>query len=152
MANKSKRLQFLERNRRVAAIARREAIGALAEAQASEDQTASLASRSRLLAGTYGRSSQDMIGHDLAHRGVFAASLAGIATDAEKARKEAADQRVRSVNTLAAREQRLDRIDESLAGEKREANRAAELREITDGAVLARKLLRPAAKHDRNRI
>ncbi len=142
MARNARRLQTLQRQHRIAVIARREAIGALANAQADETQSANLAERSKTLARTYSGSVGEVAGSDLAQSSRFASSLAGIASEAERSRALAADERGLAAQKLAQREQRLERLDEHLASEKREQNRTVQLREIADQAMLARKLLR----------
>lgn len=141
MTKLSKRIKLLERQKRVAVIARREALSVLAAAQASETRSLKLAQRSRELAASSGVSKRGTIGAELHDRTRFAASLAGIAKDAQRASVQSAQERDKAAQSLAAQDQRLDRLDEHLSDAKREANLHAELRDNTDGAMLARKLL-----------
>ncbi len=141
MTKLSKKIKLLERQKRVAVIARREALSALADAQMSETQSLDLARRSRALAARSGVSQRGTIGADLHDRTRFAASLAGIAKHAQRASGQSAQERDNAALSLAVQEQRLERIDEHLSEAKREANLQAALRDNPDGAMMARKLL-----------
>lgn len=146
MTNKSKRRRFLELQKRVAEARRRETLQALAEAQASEKRARNLADRTSAMASDYSRGCEAVSALEFRNRGRFAASLAAIAGNARAAIKRSEEERQMAGAQLASRDQQLERIEEHLRSEKREADRKAQLRETTQSAALARKLL----NHPRN--
>ncbi|MEP3049890.1 MAG: hypothetical protein ABJP48_09960 [Erythrobacter sp.] len=142
MANDAKRLRMLERQHRITMVGRREALAALAQANATVAKSAALATRSRMLARQYGSRLTQGAGLELTQNGAFAGSLARIAKDADQSEAMAAQACDQHAGVLATNDQKLERLDERISAKRRDIQRAHQIRETTDATALARKLLR----------
>lgn len=124
----------------MAEVARREAMGALAQALGEEARTASLSRRSRELLREAGDQSSARDGATLRERAAFANALANLAGQAEQARLDASDQARWQVTALAAAETRAERTGERRSSARRALATVIERREQDHGQRVAHKL------------
>ena len=140
LKKQQKRLKMARQQLKLADIARREAMAALADAVSNETRSAALADRSRDLIRDYAERDQAQTGQSLRANARFVQRLADIADQADRARKDASDQAVWQVQTLASAETRANRFEERMRDARRDIEAVVERRENADQASMARKL------------
>ncbi|MEM6475075.1 MAG: hypothetical protein AAF687_02800 [Pseudomonadota bacterium] len=137
-----RQLRLAKMQMTLARIARREAMGALADALEEERKSDDLAQRSTDMAQGYGARRDARSGAQLRALRLMAGGLAEMARDAQRARDDARQQADWQVEALATAENKLQRMEE-LAGEaRRKLARAEAAREASrsGGGAMARKL------------
>lgn len=139
MAN-SRPLQRAERQLMLARIARRDAMGSLAQSLAEEQRSASLADRSRMLAKGYATREGLDTGDALTQHKRFAGELAGLARQADQACSDASRQTEWQVDVLAKAEQRIERLGERAKLARLEHRHTQERLEREEQAAMAHKL------------
>ncbi len=150
MRRNSRTLSLLERQRRMAIAARRQAMVGLADLIDLEWKSSDLARRSEGMARDYGQRTGAQAGAELSAQGAYAGAMAQAAKDAARSSADAAQRRDEMSFELASVEQRIDRLDEKLRSEERDAARSAEARIAADGSALARKLPNHTQMQSRN--
>lgn len=135
-----RRLALASRQLMLAQIARRAAMGALADAVEEEARSAAVSERSRALLSAYGARSAGSDAAALRNHSAFLHALQGIAGQAEKARQDASDQARWQLQTLAAAETRADRLEERRELAQRALRAVLDRREQPLPKGMARKL------------
>lgn len=137
-----RRLILAKRQVMLARMARRTAIGALAEALTEEARSAEIADRSRELLANHGQRSGADLGQTLIVHAAFAHSLHDIANKAEQSRSDASEQARWQRDALAAAETRLSLSEDKAASAAKQVDAARERRESASTGGLARNLHR----------
>lgn len=139
-----RRLILVGRQLQLTKVARREAIGALADALKEEGRSAELAKRSQNLADEYARRRQVQDAHTLTANMAFSQSLQHTAQQADAATKDARQQVDWQMQTLATAETRATRLEEQMKAARREVEALTAKREFSQSiepkSRLARKL------------
>lgn len=135
-----RRLALASRQLMLAQIARRAAMGALADAVDEEARSTEVSERSRALLRAYGERNAGVDAGALRNHSAFLHSLQGVAQQAEKARRDASDQASWQLRTLAAAETRADRLEERRERARRALQTVIERREQPLSKGMARKL------------
>ncbi|MEQ8411663.1 MAG: hypothetical protein RIC51_01880 [Erythrobacter sp.] len=141
-ARDKRRLALIGRQLMIARIARREALGALADALAEERRSRDLAQRSRGLAASYAGRRGAGEGDEVAGRMRFAGALSRLADDAGTGGAQAAREAEEQARALAGTERRIERLETREAEASRALAAARERRLGEAQGALARKLQR----------
>ncbi|QFT76709.1 hypothetical protein [Erythrobacter sp. THAF29] len=137
-----RRLALVKRQKVLANVARREAMGALAGAIGVEARSAALAEKSKALSRQYRADPGQSEGDEVRALAKFAGALADIAKEADCARVDAGRQAEMRQQALAAAETRIKRLDAREKAARAELEKAIERRAQAANAEMARKLLR----------
>lgn len=121
-------MALIARQVMLARASRREALGALADANGEEAHTSRLATRTRALAKEYRRHDDLPDGQALSAKVSFAAALNTMARDAERAGEAAKQQVDRRSEVFARVQDREKRLSEKLASERKILREQVELR------------------------
>lgn len=135
-----RRLALASRQLMLAQIARRAAMGALADAVEEEARSAAVSERSRALLSAYGARGADGDAASFRNHAAFLHSLQAISQKAEQARQDASDQARWQLQTLAAAETRADRLEERREQAQRALRAVLDRREQPLPKGMARKL------------
>lgn len=126
----------------LARMARRTAMGSLADALAEEQRSAEIAERAGELLANHGQRSGADLGQTLILHAAFAHSLHDIASKAEQSRTDASEQARWQRDALAAAETRLSLSEEKAAGALKQVDAAMQRRDAAANSGLARNLHR----------
>ena len=141
MKRERRRLRLAKRQALLAEVSQRAAMRGLADALVQESRSAALAQRSRTLTRTYGGLAQAQDGASLHQSVPFAGALSSLATDAEAASADAAQQAEWQAQALGQAQSRARRQSEKL-GDAVAAYKAAREKRDQDPALAARKTAR----------
>ena len=139
----ARHLALARRQLLIAQMARREAIGALANAIEQEGRSAALAARSAQLVTEYGARPTPVLAQLLREQAAFVGSLEVIRKEAKDAHEDACDQSQWQSQALAAAQSRADRMEERTQKARRALEQANERRDPPASVQMARKLQRP---------
>lgn len=134
-----RRLELTHKQLLLAGIARREALGTMAEALRDEGQSAALAERTRMIADDYADKTAIPDGSSLTMISRFTGALQAIATDAERAGDAARERAKMQSGVVSASQERLRKLQDRASQDHSKLLAAQELR-ADPHSQMARKL------------